>query len=316
MKIALTRVIPPPALERLARLGDLRVWREDRDMSREELSSWETDAEILCSMLTNPIDGPLLDRRPRTRLIANYAVGYNNIDLEEAKKRGVAVTNTPGVLTDSTADLTLALILDVSRRITEGDRLVRRGEFQGITPLFHLGRGLTGKTLGIYGLGRIGAAAARRALPFGLRVIYHNRRPNPELERELGVRWVSLDDLLAHSDIISINAPLTPETKHRFTIAEFKAMKPGAFIVNTGRGPIIKEADLAEALSRGLIAGAGLDVYEFEPQVDPGLIGRENVVLAPHLGSATLEVRAAMADLVADNVEAFIQGRPLPHRVA
>lgn len=315
MQIALTRRLPRPVMDRLDQLGDLWTFPEDRDMSPQELMRYATDAEILVPMLSNEINSAVMDGRPNLKLIANYAVGFNNVDLEAARTRGITVTNTPGVLSEATADLTMALLLSAARRIPEGDRLVRRGEFKGVAPEFHLGWDLSGRILGIYGLGRIGVAVGRRAKAFGLKIIYHNRRPIPDLQDELGAEYVPFEHLLARSDFLAVTAPLTPETRHRFTLKEFEAMKPSAIIVNTGRGPIIKEADLAEALERNVIAAAGLDVYEFEPNIEPRLLNLENVVLCPHLGSATLEVRTRMGMLVADNIEAFGAGRVPPNRV-
>ncbi|MEW5724481.1 MAG: D-glycerate dehydrogenase [Thermodesulfobacteriota bacterium] len=315
MKIVVTRRLPGEGMGRIENAGECWVSPHDRDLTREELLTVFPEAEVLVSLLSDAIDAKVLDARPSLRLVANFAVGYDNIDLAEAARRGLTVTNTPGVLTAATADLALALLLAASRRLVEGDRLVRRGEFKGIAPEFHLGFDLEGRTLGIFGLGRIGAAVARRAKTFGLSLIYHNRRPAPDLEAELGARYVSFAELLAQADYISINTPLTAETRHRFTLAEFRAMKKTAIIVNTGRGPIIKEADLAEALETGLIAGAALDVYEFEPRIEPRLLRLETVVLAPHLGSATRGVRERMASLVADNVEAFLRGETPPYKV-
>lgn len=315
MQIAVTRRIPQPGLDRLGRIGPLWVWPHDRDMTPEELKQECLEAQVLVSMVADQVSREVMAVRPELRLIANYAVGVNNVDLDAARARGIVVTNTPGVLTEATADLAMSLLLAAARRVVEGDRLVRRGEFQGLGPEFHLGWDLQDRVLGIFGLGRIGLALARRARAFGLRIIYHNRRPRPEAEAELGAVWVPFDRLLAESDFLSVNAPLTEETKHRFTLKEFAAMKETALLINTGRGPILKEADLARALKEGLIAGAALDVYEFEPQVEPGLLELENVVLAPHLGSATREVRTRMALLVAENVEAFARGENPPHRV-
>ncbi|MBW1713274.1 MAG: D-glycerate dehydrogenase, partial [Deltaproteobacteria bacterium] len=246
---------------------------------------------------------------------ANAAVGVDNIDLEAAQARGLVVTNTPGVLTRTTADLAMALILDLLRRVAEGDRLVRRGGFKGISPLFHLGRDLEAKTLGVFGLGRIGKALARRARAFRMKIIYHNRRPDLEAEAELKARYVSFDRLLAQSDVISINAPLTDQTRGVFNYRAFERMKPGAFLVNTGRGPIVVEADLVRALKEGLLAGAALDVYQFEPQVHPELLTLDQVVLTPHLGSATWECREKMALMAAGNVLAHLAGREPPNRV-
>ncbi|MBU2552572.1 MAG: D-glycerate dehydrogenase [Proteobacteria bacterium] len=315
MDIAVMRRLPRPAMDRLDQAGTVRVWPLDRDLTDEELLTEALEAEVLVTVLGNRIDARVLAARPKLRLVANFAVGVNNIDLDAARSRGVIVTNTPGVLTEATADLAMALLLASARRLVEGDRLVRRTGRAPWAPEFHLGFDLTGKVLGIFGLGRIGAAVARRAAPFGLRTIYHNRRPAPALEAELGARYASFETLLSESDFLSINAPLTEETRHCFGRPEFQAMKETAIIINTGRGPIINESDLAEALETGLIAGAGLDVYEFEPRVAPRLLNLENVVLAPHIGSATREVRNRMGHLVADNVIAFTQGRRPPNQV-
>ena len=315
MKITVTRKLPQKAMDRLATCGDLWVWPHDRDMTRQELLQEAPKGDILVPLTSNPIDAEVMDAFPDLKLIANYAVGYNNIDIDAAKARKITVTNTPGVLTESTADMTMGLILDAGRRITEGDRLVRRGGFKNVHPEFHLGWDLTGKTLGIYGFGRIGLSVARRAHPFHLKVIYHNRTPRTDLPPDIPAEYVSFSELLERSDFLSVNAPLTEETRHRFTMTEFKAMKPSSIFINMGRGPIVKESDLAQALGQKEIAAAGLDVYEFEPQVDPRLIQLENVVLAPHLGSATLEVRTQMGLLVAENVEAFTQGRVVPYKV-
>lgn len=315
MNIAVTRRLPARALARLAELGDLWVWPQDREMTRGELLTEALEAEVMVPTLNNIMDAEVMTARPALRLIANYAVGYNNVDIEAARARGVMVANTPGVLTEATADLTIALLLGAARRVVEGDRLLRRGEFKGLAPEFHLGWDLQDRVLGIFGLGRIGAAVARRARPFGLSIIYHNRKPNLVLEAELGAQYVSFADLLAKSDFISINAPLTQETTHAFTMKEFKLMKPSAILINAARGPLVKEADLAEALETGVIAAAALDVYEFEPQVEPRLITLGNVVLCPHLGSATLEVRTRMGLIVAENVAAFVAGQNPPYRV-
>lgn len=315
MKISVTRKLPGPAMERLKQAGDTWVWPHDRDMTREEIISNCSDADILVAMLAVKIDEDLMEKLPNLKMAANYAVGYNNIDVKAAHKRGIVITNTPGVLTAATADLTMALLLAAARRLVEGDRLVRREGFKGWSPDFHLGFDIQGKTLGIYGLGDIGAAVARRATPFGLKIIYHNRRPKPDLEKEIGAAYVEFNNLLSQSDFLSINVPLTDETYHRFTADEFARMKDTAILINTGRGPVVKESDLAEALKNGNIAGAALDVYEFEPKIDAGLYDLENVILCPHLGSATKEVRAGMARLVADNVEAFVKGQTPPYLV-
>jgi glyoxylate reductase len=315
VEIFVTRRIPAKGLERLAGAGTVRVSGEDRQLSAEEIVSGASGAEVLVSMLSDPLDAALLERLPKLRLIAQYAVGFNNIDLDYARTHEIRVTNTPGVLTEATADLTLALILAVARRMVEGDRLLRRGGFLGWAPEFHLGLDLQGAVLGIYGLGRIGQAVARRARCFGLELVYNSRSRRPSLEPELGLRYLPFEEMLGCSDIVSIHSPLTTETFHRFDRTAFGLMKPGAILINTARGPIVKEMDLAEALAEGKLSGAGLDVYEGEPRVYPPLLAMERVVLLPHIGSATVGVRERMALMVADNVLAFVQGRELPTRV-
>ncbi len=314
-RVFITRRLPPPGPDLMAEHAEVVVSPHDRDLSPEELVGLSAGARVLCPTVADRITPQFLDVRPEIRMVATFAVGVDNIDLDAARERGVVVANTPGVLTGATADLTLALILGVMRRLVEGDRLVRANGFHGVSPFFHLGADLTGKTLGIFGMGRIGEAVARRAIPFGLKIIYHNRNRRPEVEAELGAFFVQFDDLLAESDVISINAPASPETVGRFDYAVFTRMKPSAFLINTGRGVIVKEADLARALREGLIAGAGLDVYEHEPIVERALLGMDNVVLAPHLGSATVEVRQKMSRLVADNVIAWLSGQEPPHRL-
>jgi glyoxylate reductase len=313
--IFVTRKIPDRGLERLATAGSLRVSSEDRQLSAEELVEAASGAEVLVSMLSDPLDSSVLSRLGRLRLIAQYAVGYNNIDLDYAREHAIAVTHTPGVLTEATADLTMALILASTRRLVEGDRLLRQGSFPGWAPEFHLGISLQGAVLGIYGLGRIGQALARRARCFGMEVIYYSRSRRKSLERELGVRYVPFEEMLQQADVVSIHAPLNLETYHRFDRTTFRLMKKGAYLINTARGPIVKEMDLADALAEGHLAGAGLDVYEAEPAIEPRLLQMEQVVLCPHIGSATRSVRDQMALMVADNVLAFAQGRELPNRV-
>jgi len=273
------------------------------------------DVVALAPVLDTAIDAQLLDRLPNLKLVANYAVGVDNVDLAAAAERGVLVTNTPDVLTDATADLTWALILAVARRLREGDALARSGEWVGWHPRQLLGVELRGATLGIVGLGRIGEAVARRAIGFGMGVIYHGRSPRPDLETRLGVRRFPLGRLLERSDVVSIHVPLTDETRHLIGEAEIARMKPGAILVNTARGPIVDEAALARALERGHLFGAGLDVYEDEPEIHPGLRASERTVLLPHLGSATTATREAMARRVAGNVRAVLEGEPPPNRV-
>jgi glyoxylate reductase len=253
-------------------------------------------------MFTDRIDGPLLDAAPRLKIVANIAVGYNNIDLDHARRRGIVVTNTPDVLTDATADLAVAMMLAVMRRVAEGDRLVRRGGWTGWTFDFMLGSDLKGKQLGIVGFGRIGRAVAQRAAAFGMRIAHTSRGADADA--------ISLDRLLNTSDVVSLHVPLTAETRHLIDRRTLARMKRSAYLVNTSRGPVVDEEALAWALEERLIAGAALDVYENEPAVHPDLLRHEHVLLVPHLGSATTETRMAMADLAIANVLAVLAGQP------
>jgi len=313
-RVLVTRLLPEPALARLSAECEVSVNPEDRPMTRQELLGRVRGAAALLCLLTDRVDGEIIDSAGNAlKVIANYAVGYDNVDVPAATARRIPVTNTPDVLTESTADLAFALILDSARRVTEGDRVTRAGAFRGWAPLFMLGADVSGATLGLYGFGRIGRAVARRASGFSMRVIYCDEaRAGEETERELKASFVTFEELLRESDILSIHCPLTPATRHRFTLKEFSAMKPSACIVNAARGGVIKEADLAEALRRGLVAGAGLDVYEDEPKVDPGLAALPGVVLAPHLGSATAATRTRMAMIAAENVLAALSSRRPP----
>jgi glyoxylate reductase len=313
-RIVVTRPIPEPALALLATCGELWVSDEDRPLELEELHAAIAGADAVITLLHDVVDDAFLDAAgSQLRIVANVAVGIDNIDLEACRSRGVVVANTPGVLTDATADIALSLILMVTRRLGEAERLVRRGERWSWSLTFHLGHSIQRKVLGIVGLGQIGTAAARRARALGMEIIYTGRRRAPEaLERELGARSVTLDELLRESDVVSLHCPLTPETRHLIDGAALAAMKPTAYLVNTTRGPVVDEASLAGALRDGVIAGAGLDVFEREPEVHPGLLELENVVLLPHLGSATVETRDAMALLAAQNVAAVLTGSTPP----
>jgi lactate dehydrogenase-like 2-hydroxyacid dehydrogenase len=311
-RIAVTRSIPERGLELLRGLGDVWVSPHDQALGEAELHAAVAGADVVLTMLHDRVDEALLQAAgPQLRLVANVAVGYDNIDVEAATRRGVLVTNTPGVLTDATADLAIALTLMVTRRLGEGERLIR-----GRTPwrwhmFMLLGSGLQGKTLGIVGLGAIGQATARRARAFGMDVTYAQRAPAPaEIEAALGARRLRLYQLLATADVVSLHCPLTPETRHLIDAAALGRMKRGAYLVNTARGPVVDEAALALALRERRIAGAALDVYEREPEVHPGLLELDNAVLVPHLGSATVETRAAMAVLAARNVAAVLAGEP------
>jgi glyoxylate reductase len=288
----------------------VEIWGGPGTIRADELKARLADKQALICLLTDRIDGEVLDAGPGLRIVANIAVGFDNIDLAAARSRSVIVTNTPDVLTEATADFTWGLILSVTRRISEGERLVRRGAWSGWALDFMLGSDLRGKQLGVVGLGRIGRAVAARAAVFGMRVAYTTLEPNSGAPGPADAAWarLSLDALLSSSDVVSLHVPLTPATRHLIDRRVILRMKRGAYLVNTSRGPVIDEAALAWALGEGLIAGAALDVYEQEPRVHPDLLGLENVVLAPHLGSATVETRTAMADLAARNVLAVLSG--------
>ena len=313
-KIVVTRRIPEPAIELLRGAGEVWVSPHDRQLERSELHAAAAGADALVTLLHDQVDGDLLDAAgPQLRCVANVAVGYDNVDLAAATSRGVWITNTPGVLTDATADLAIALILMVTRRLGEAERAVRSGKQWSWSMFYMLGTGLQDKTLGIVGLGAIGQATARRAIAFGMRIAYSsNGRAPAEVERALGARFLELDELLAVSDVVSLHAPLTDSTRHLLDARRLGLMKPTAYLINAARGPIVDEAALVAALEHDTIAGAGLDVYEHEPVVHSGLLGRDDVVLLPHLGSATVETRTAMAVLAARNAIAVLAGeRPM-----
>jgi len=285
---------------------------EDRFLSKEEIIKGARDASALISLLSDRIDSEVISSLPKLKVIANYAVGYNNIDVAAATARGIMVTNTPGVLTDATADHAWALLFSVARRIVEGDAFMRAGKFEGWGPMMFLGGDITGKTLGIVGAGRIGAAMALKSRGFGMRVLYADVARNEELESDLGAQWVDLDTLLAESDFVSLHVALTPETVHLINAERLGKMKPTAYLINTSRGPVIHEAELVEALRRNVIAGAALDVYEFEPKMVPGLAELTNVVLAPHTASATRSSRSGMSIKAATNLLAMLRGERPP----
>jgi len=314
--VFLTRSLPMPVMHRLKTLFDLKYNRRDRPLTKLELIRGMRGRPALISMLSDPIDAEVIGSNPRLKVIANYAVGYNNIDLKTAASKGIVVTNTPGVLTEATADLTWSLILTLSRRVLEGDRLVRTGRWTGWNPTQLLGTDLNGKILGIIGMGRIGRAVARRAVGFGMRLIYYSRRRLPiRAEKEINASRRPLSRLLATADIVSLHIPLTPETRHLIDRRVLTRMKRTALLINTARGPVVDETALVEALKRGRIAGAGLDVFEREPAVQKGLFSLSNVVLLPHLGSATVETRTRMGFMVIENIRNVLRGRPAPNAV-
>ncbi|MBI3271359.1 MAG: D-glycerate dehydrogenase [Planctomycetes bacterium] len=308
--VFLTRKLPDVVKARLADAGVLpRTWGGDRPPSREEIAGVAAEAEGMISLVTDPITGPLLEALPRLQVVANFAVGVDNVDLATATRLGILVTNTPDVLTNACAEFTIALLLATCRRLAEAERQVRRGAWTGWAPTQFLGMEIQGKTLGIVGAGRIGQAVGRKASALGLCVIYASRTEKPDFERESGAQRVELDELFATSDIVSLHCPLRPDTRHLVNATRLALMKPGAYLLNTTRGPVVDEAALAEALARGRLAGAGLDVFEGEPRVHPLLLTLENVVLAPHVASATVEARNGMGTLCAENVLTALQGK-------
>ena len=308
-KILVTRTLPGAALARLSQLAELEVWSENAAMPPSEIIKRSANCDGLLCLLTDRIDRAVIAAAPKLKIIANYAVGYDNIDTRAAQERGIIVTNAPGVLTEATADLTWALLMAAARLVPAGDVLVRSGQWQGWNPNLLLGSSVFGQTLGILGAGRIGTAVARRSRGFEMPVVYTSRRPNELLESELGARRVELDELLTLSDFVSLHLPLTDATRHLIGARELGLMKPGAVLINTARGPIVDEAALAQALKNGPLAAAGLDVFENEPTVHPDLLGLENVVLLPHLGSATLQTRSRMADIAVDGLIEWLAGR-------
>ena len=313
-KVIVTRELTDGVMRRMADLFDASLNREDRGLTRAELEAAVADTDILVPTITDRIDADLLAKAsPRLKLIANFGVGVDHIDLHAARERKILVTNTPGVLTEDTADMTMALILSVPRRLGEGEKLIRSGQWDGWKPSGMLGHRVNGKTLGIIGMGRIGRAVAKRAQGFGIRTIYHNRHRLPEsIEAELGARFVELDVLFTQSDIVSINCPHTAETHHLVDAHRLSQMRSDAYLVNTSRGEVLDENALIEALESGRIAGAGLDVYVNEPHVDRRFLNLANTVLLPHMGSATYEGRAAMGEKVIANIRAWVDG----HRAA
>ena len=318
LKVVLTRRLPDAVETRMRELFDAELNLTDRPFDRAALEAAVDRADVLVPTITDAIDAGLIGKAgPRLKMIANFGAGVDHIDVEAAVGRGLVVTNTPGVLTEDTADLTMTLILAVSRRIVEGAAVVQEGRFEGWSPTWMTGRKLWGKRLGIVGMGRIGQALARRARAFGMQVHYHNRKPVPEMvAEELGATWWDdLDQMLARMDLISLNCPATRETHHLLDARRLGLLRPEAILVNTARGELIDEAALAEAVAKGRVAGVGLDVFEQEPKVHPGLLGHANVVLLPHLGSATIEARQDMGDRVIANIQTFANGHRPPDRV-
>jgi glyoxylate reductase len=316
--VIVTRKLPDVIETRMMELFDTRLNLTDTPLSQAQLVAAVKQADVLVPTVTDRIDaGVLAQAGPNLKLIASFGTGVDHIDLATARQRAITVTNTPGVLTEDTADMTMALILAVARRIAEGERLIRAGKWQGWGPTFMLGHRLWGKRLGIIGMGRIGQALARRARGFGLSVHYHNRRRvSDEVEQALeATYWESLDQMLAHMDIVSVNCPHTPATYHLLSARRLKLLREHAILVNTARGEVIDENTLSRMLANKEIAGAGLDVFEHEPAVNPKLLKLDNVVLIPHMGSATIEGRIDMGEKVIINIKTFADGHRPPDRV-
>lgn len=315
-KVLVTRQLPQPAIDLLKQHFEVDLYTEDRVIPRDELLRRVEDKDGLLCLLTDNIDAEVMNKAKNLKIIANYAVGYNNIDVNEATKRKIPVTNTPGVLTETTADLAFALLMSIARRIVESDKYLREGKFKGWSPMLFLGSDVYGKTLGIIGFGRIGQAVAKRALGFDMKVLYYDTVHAPvEVEQKYNATFKPLDELLKESDYISIHVPLVKETYHLISDREFSLMKPTAYLINTSRGPVVDEKALVRALKEKKIAGAALDVFENEPEVEPELIDMPNTVLVPHIGSATVETRTKMALMAAENIIAVLVYNKIPPNI-
>ncbi len=313
--IFITRRLPEPVMDEISNHFTMNVNSHDRALTREELLEGAQSCDVLLCMLSDRIDREVIDTAGSLKGIVNYAVGYNNIDIQYATERGIPVTNTPDVLTSATADLAWALLFASARRVVESDRFTREGKFKGWSPTQYLGADITGKTLGIVGTGRIGTAVAKRCKGFDMELLYCSNSPNLDLEMNQNAKFCPLDLLLEYSDFVSIHVPLMPETRHMIGADELKMMKKNAILINTSRGPVVDEEALYEALRQGIIGGAGLDVYEDEPKLYSGLEKLDNVVLLPHIGSATVETRMNMGLMCAENATAIVEGRIPPQAV-
>lgn len=315
-KVFLTRELPQKAMERLFKYTELEYNKEDRVLSKQEIIAGIQGKDALLCLLTDTIDSDIMDANPDLKIIANYAVGYNNIDVEAATKRKIPVTNTPGVLTDTSADMAFTLLVATARRIVEGDNYLRSGQWTGWGPLQFLGADIFGATLGIIGLGRIGKAVAKRGKGFDMNTIYWNRtRLSESEEKELGLTYASFEEVLKHADFVSLNVAYTEETFHLMSDKEFDLMKETTIVINTARGPVVDEKALVRALQNNTIAGAGLDVYEEEPKVTPELLALENCILLPHLASASIGTRTKMGMIAIDNLLAKFEGKELPNLI-
>jgi D-3-phosphoglycerate dehydrogenase len=309
-KVFITRKIPEAGIQILKEAGyDVEIYNADEPLSKEIFLEKIVNANAVITMLSEQINKETIDHAPKLKVIANYAVGYNNIDVSYANSKNIYVTNTPDVLTEATADLTWALILGVTKRIAEADQFVRQRQFKGWEPMLMLGDDVSGKTLGIIGAGRIGQAVGSRARGFRMNVLYYSPTEKKQFGHQIGVRRCEFEELLQTADILTFHCPLNEQTRHMINAENIYKIKKGAYIINTARGSVIEESALAHALETGHLGGAGLDVYEFEPDIYPALYGLKNVVLLPHIGSATKETRSAMARIAANNVKAVLSGQ-------
>ncbi|MEK6939768.1 MAG: D-glycerate dehydrogenase [Nanoarchaeota archaeon] len=309
-KVFVTRVIPKKGIQLLRKHFLVKVYSKDQDIPKKELLKEVKQCDALLSLLTEKVDAEVLNANPKLKVVSNYAVGYDNIDVKAATAKGIPVCNTPGVLENAVAEHTFALMLALSKRIVEADRFTRAGKYKRWEPMLLLGTELEGKTIGIIGLGRIGAGVAERARNgMGVKVLYHDIKRNKEFEKKYQAKFVSKSELLKKSDFVSLHVPLLPSTRHLIGAKELAMMKKTAYLINTSRGPVVDEKALVEALQKKHIAGAGLDVYEHEPKLTPGLTKLKNVVLTPHTASATIEARTAMSELAAQNIIDVLQGR-------
>ncbi|MDO9534489.1 MAG: D-glycerate dehydrogenase [Bacillota bacterium] len=314
-KVVITRKMPEEGLRLLDGKYTINLNEKDRPVTRNELKELLFDASALLCMLNDTVDEAILKGAPKLKIVSNLAVGTNNVDLKACTRMGIVVTNTPGVLTEATADLTFALLLAVTRRIVEGDRFIRDGKFDGWDPLLFVGGDLYGKTLGIIGMGRIGQAVARRARGFGMKIVYNNRKPvSEETARLLEASYAPLEEVIRQADFLTLHLPYYPEVHHLINGERLKIMKPGAYLINTARGAHLDEKSLVEHLKEKRIAGAALDVFENEPELAPSLTGLDNVVLVPHLGSASAHTRKKMAVMAAESICDLLDGRK-PERV-
>jgi len=309
-KVFITRAIPSIAVDKLKEHFQVEVNEEDRSLTKKEIIDKSKDADGVLCLLTDNIDEEVIKSCNNVKIFSNYAVGFNNIDVKAASSKGIVVTNTPGVLTDTTAELAWALLFSAARCIVSADKYTREGKFKEWAPKLYLGQEITGKNLGIIGAGRIGQALGKKSAGFNMKILYHNRTRDLNFEKECNAEWVTLEELLKQSDFVSVHVPLTTETRHLLGEKEFKQMKNTAILINTARGPVIDEKALVKALKEGEIWSAGLDVYENEPKIEEELMKLDNVVLLPHIGSATVETRNKMAAMAAENIIEVLQGRP------